>query len=666
MVDDRSEAFLATAFAAPRDRRQALLAMAVLVVAFAITLPLARWQAPAIPQFVPIYDTAIFVLDTLTAVLLYAQFEHLERRSLLVLACAFVFTPLVVAAHALSIPNAFVPGIVLGSEQSAAWLWVVWHSGFPLFIGGYALLARTAPTRVAAVEAPVRRVGTIALLGTIALALAAIACVTLGDAAMPTLMRGDAQYSRLTKVVLTATWLVHVGALCTLVWYTRLRRMIDAWLAVTLVALAIDVLLSGALIDTRYELGYYLGRVYGLLGALFVLVVLLRQTVTLSAMAARFLDFERDARRNAESAGLAKDQFLAMLGHELRNPLSPIVTALQLMRLRGVDAQELPIVERQVRHLTQLVDDLLDVSRVTKGKVTLRKVHLELSDVVQRAVEIASPALEQKSQRLELRLEPTSLAVEADPARVAQVVVNLLTNASKYSESGTRIFVRTERDGDRARLRVQDEGVGIAPDMLDRIFEPFTQQNQTLARSEGGLGLGLTIVRSLVDLHGGTVAARSGGPGRGSEFIVELPLAYARSDEGPRDLPLELRRDVRTKPARILVVDDNADAAATLSELLTALGHVVETAHDAPSAIELASSFRPEIGLLDIGLPVMDGYELARRLRATVGAAALHLVAVTGYGLESDRERSAAAGFSEHLVKPVDLEALQKVVERLS
>jgi len=1197
MVNDRNEGFLGAAIATARDRRQAFLAMAVLVVAFAVTAPLAHWRVLAIPQFVPIYDTAIFVLETLAAVLLYAQFEHLHRRSLLVLACAYVFTPLVVGAHALSVPNALVPGTMIGGEQTAAWLWVAWHAVFPVFIGAYALMARTEPAHAAVPDAARRRTGMIALAGTLALALAAIAVVTVGDRVMPPLMRGDTQHSRVTTLVLAVTWLVHVAALGALGWKTRLRRVIDAWLAVTLVALAIDVLLSAVLVTSRYQLGYYLGRAYGLLAALFVLGVLLRETVMLSAMAARaaaalresaekyrslfetmeegfalcevvrddarravdyrvleanaafeqqhgvpgaeamagarleacarvvasrapmrleqhnqsdeglgrwlsvglfprggdqfaqlvyditdrkrahdalaqrtealadldrakttffsnvshdfrtpltlmlgpaeellagaygalaapqrepievlhrnalrlqklvnaLLDFSRieagriqasyepvdlaaltrdlassfraavehagltlrvdcpelpepvhvdrdmwerivlnllsnafkftfegsiDVRLGAEAervrlevadtgegiaehelprlferfhriegqrarsdegsgiglalvhelvsvqggevrvtstpgagstftvlvprgarrvpvdetrppealarrassspayieealawssngraaaappspeqgrvaargalrvlladdnrdmreylarllgeewdveavadglaaleaarrdppalvladvmmpgldgfelvcelradartrhiaivmlsarageearvdgldagaddylikpfsarelrarvranlelsrarlsageaaraANRAKDDFLAMLGHELRNPLSPILTSLQILRLRGAEFRELDVMERQVGHLMRLVDDLLDVSRITRGKIELRRRPMELAESVARAIELSSPMLEQRRQRLEVHVAQNGLGLDADPERLAQVISNLLINAAKYSDPGSLILVRAMRQADCIQLRVKDEGVGITPDMLGKIFDLFVQQSQTLDRSKGGLGLGLTIARSIVELHGGAITVHSDGDGAGSEFTVELPavdLLQATTAPAAAERP-QRAADARGK--RILIVDDNRDAALSLQHALNELGYLVEVAHDGLTALQVAQSFQPDAALLDIGLPVMDGYELAQRLREIPGPSReLRLIAITGYGQESDRQRAAAAGFHKHLVKPIDLLQLVRVVE---
>ncbi|HEU0200108.1 MAG TPA: response regulator, partial [Burkholderiaceae bacterium] len=364
-------------------------------------------------------------------------------------------------------------------------------------------------------------------------------------------------------------------------------------------------------------------------------------------------------RREAEAANRAKDQFLAMLGHELRNPLAPVVTALRLLRLRGHQSAELEILERQAGHLTRLVDDLLDVSRITRGKVELRKCRLEIAQAVDKAVELAYPLLEQNRQRVDTQgVARAGLAVEADPHRLAQIIANLLMNAAKYSEPGQHIALRGERVGERVTLAVRDHGFGIAPDMLERIFEVFVQQPQTMGRAAGGLGVGLAIARNLAQLHGGRLDARSDGAGKGSEFVLELPAAGAASAL-PAPPPEELPAAAEGK--RVLVVDDNVDAAVTLRELLQLLGHTVQVVHNGAAGLEQAHRFAPDVALVDIGLP---GYEVARRLRQRMdeGGPRMLMVAVTGYGLRADRELSAAAGFDFHLVKPIDLAALGAVL----
>jgi PAS domain S-box-containing protein len=374
---------------------------------------------------------------------------------------------------------------------------------------------------------------------------------------------------------------------------------------------------------------------------------------------------EQLARREAEDANRAKDEFLAMLGHEMRNPLSPILTALQLMKLRGGGGleRERAVIERQVGHLTRLVDDLLDVSRITRGKVALKEELVEIAEVVAKAIEIATPLLDQRTHALDVDV-PRRLWVRGDSIRLNQVVSNLLTNAAKYTAPGGRITVRATEERGEVVIRVRDTGIGIAADVLPRVFELFVQERQALDRSQGGLGLGLTIVRNLVERHGGTVSAHSDGPGTGSEFIVRLPQAKAPVDpEG--SARVEWASDAVTPSdaaPRILVVDDSVDGAEMLAEALNAKGYKTQVAFDAVSALRIAAEFRPEIAFLDIGLPVMDGYELAARLRHLPELDGIRLFALTGYGQESDRQKTRDAGFDHHFVKPIELDALEAVL----
>ncbi|WP_437897852.1 ATP-binding protein [Sorangium sp. So ce124] len=375
-----------------------------------------------------------------------------------------------------------------------------------------------------------------------------------------------------------------------------------------------------------------------------------------------------DARRDAERANRAKDEFLAMLGHELRNPLAPIVTALHLMRLRagGHAERERLVIERQIKHLTALVEDLLDVSRITRGKVELKKQRIELTEVVAKAVELASPLLEQRRHHLTVTVPSSGLAVDGDVTRLAQVVSNLLTNAAKYTESGGAIAVRAERTGGEVVLSVRDNGIGIAPEMLASVFERFVQERQALDRSQGGLGLGLAIVHNLIAMHGGRVSAHSEGRARGSEFTIRLPAAAsARSPEAApaRWMAGTLGTPSLVERRRILLVDDNLDAVELLAESLGAMGHTTRVAADGPSALRIAEEFAPDVALLDIGLPVMDGYELARRLREQPAGERVRLIAITGYGQEADLRRSEGAGFETHLVKPIQIDRLTSLIE---
>jgi signal transduction histidine kinase/ActR/RegA family two-component response regulator len=359
-----------------------------------------------------------------------------------------------------------------------------------------------------------------------------------------------------------------------------------------------------------------------------------------------------------------KDEFLAMLGHELRNPLSAILTGVQLMR-RGSSAsheRHQEIVERQARHLARLIDDLLDVSRITQGKVRLERAPTTVAEVISRAVEIVRPLVQRRAQTIRVDAPPEELVVMADGVRLAQVFGNLLANASKYSDPGSEIVVRARREDDDVVVSVHDHGIGIAPELLPRIFDLFVQAEPGRDRSQGGLGVGLTLARRLVEMHGGTIRAHSEGPGTGSELVVRLPAVI----EGVgRPRPKSARPPEPHRAAeRILVVDDNVDAGEVLAEALRAHGHEVALAQDGVRALALASAFRPRTALLDIGLPGMDGYELARRLRELDPAdGPLRLVAMTGYGQQSDRAESHAAGFDLHLVKPLDLERVVALFE---
>ena len=373
------------------------------------------------------------------------------------------------------------------------------------------------------------------------------------------------------------------------------------------------------------------------------------------------------ARAEAERANAVKDEFLAMLGHELRNPLAPIVTAVELMAARGDAAleRERSIIERQVKHLVRLVDDLLDVSRITRGKITLQREEVDLADVVAAGVETASPILEQRHHAVVVNVPRGRFLVLGDRARLAQVVSNLLTNAGKYTNPRGRIDIAASADGNRVVLRVRDNGMGMPAELVPRVFDLFEQGARTIDRADGGLGLGLAIVKNIVSLHGGTVTATSAGLGSGSEFVVRL--AQMRSEDQPArtETPVPLTNAGPSGARRILIVDDNEDGADLLDEALRMMGHTTRVAHDGPEALEAARDFGPDLALVDIGLPVMNGYEVARRLRAAPDRKCPTHVAVTGYGQESDRLRSRDAGFDGHLVKPIELSQLSDLVNGL-
>jgi PAS domain S-box-containing protein len=367
---------------------------------------------------------------------------------------------------------------------------------------------------------------------------------------------------------------------------------------------------------------------------------------------------EEALQRQAEAlreADARKDEFLATLAHELRNPLAPIRNALQILKLSSGDlatsARMVGMMERQLQQLVRLVDDLLDVSRVTRGRIELRKQPVEIAAVVRSAVELSQPLIESGQHQLSLELPKESIRLEADPTRLAQVFANLLNNAAKYTEAGGRIRIAVRREGAEVVVSVSDDGIGIPPEMLGRVFEMFQQVDASGKRSRGGLGIGLTLARTLVRMHGGSVEAHSAGVGKGSDFVVRLP-ALPVSEHGAAARPRS--GDVSTARRRILVVDDNVDAAESLAGFLELVGHDVLVAYEGDTALREAREKRPDVVLLDIGLPGTDGYEVARALRREPGLAGALLIAVTGYGREEDRRRSREAGFDHHLVKPLD------------
>ncbi|MGH8193105.1 MAG: hybrid sensor histidine kinase/response regulator [Woeseiaceae bacterium] len=374
----------------------------------------------------------------------------------------------------------------------------------------------------------------------------------------------------------------------------------------------------------------------------------------------------RESEKLLLEADRRKDEFLATLAHELRNPLAPILNSVQIMRLAGTDGevaeQARETIERQVTHLVRLVDDLLDVSRISSNKFELRRERVALAVIIRSAVETSRPLIEASGQELTVSLPSRTVWLNADLTRMAQAVGNLLNNAAKYAPEGSRIRLSAERQGKEAVVRVRDTGIGIPHEMLAHIFEMFGQVDTTQERSRGGLGIGLTLVKNLVEMHGGTVAVHSDGVGRGSEFVLRLPVA---KDTARPSSEQRLGEPSLVDPRRILVVDDNLDSAESLALLLRHSGHETRTAHDGLEAMETAAAFRPNVMLLDIGMPKLNGYEVARRIRKQPWGKSIVLVALTGWGQEEDRARSREAGFDEHIVKPVEHSALTRLLAGL-
>ncbi len=373
-----------------------------------------------------------------------------------------------------------------------------------------------------------------------------------------------------------------------------------------------------------------------------------------------------DLRERADELAAAnrhKDEFLATLAHELRNPLAPIRNAVQYLGMAGLTERDVEtgrdVISRQVSVMVRLIDDLLDVSRISRNKLDIRKERVQLAGVIESAVESSRPLLRDCGHELTVSLPPRPVYMDADAVRLAQVFLNLLNNAGKYTKRGGHIWLTVEQEGSDAVVSVRDNGIGISADMLPRIFEMFTQADRSLERSQGGLGIGLTLVRRLVDLHDGTIEARSNGPDQGSEFVVRLPLIQPPLETPPIGDGL---RAATLSGSRILVVDDNKDSADSLGMMLRLKGNEIRTAHDGLEAVEVAETFRPELVLLDIGLPKLNGYDVARRIRQQPWGHDVILVALTGWGQDEDKRRSQDAGFNFHVVKPVELAALEKLL----
>jgi signal transduction histidine kinase len=372
---------------------------------------------------------------------------------------------------------------------------------------------------------------------------------------------------------------------------------------------------------------------------------------------------ERQAALEAlQEADRRKDEFLAMLAHELRNPLAPIRNAVEILRRtddRETTARARELIGRQAAHLARLVDDLMEVSRITQGKLVLQRSRVSLATLVESALEVARPFVEKNGQRLEVAVPAGEVWLDVDPVRMAQVIANILHNASKFTPEGGRIQLAASREPEGVRISIRDDGMGIPSGLLGSVFDLFQQGERPLDRSQGGLGIGLSLVKGLVEMHGGNVVARSEGAGRGSEFVIELPNEVL-AEGGPT--PAATMRAAARTARRVLVVEDNADAAEAMRMLLAQLGHHVASAANGREALEVARAFRPDVVLLDIGLPGLDGYEVARKLRSCDETRSARVIAVTGYGQPSDRERSSAAGFDHHLVKPVDPAKLAEAI----
>jgi two-component system, sensor histidine kinase and response regulator len=503
------------------SRRAAYTVMALSAALFLLLVPFAKLALKPYPLFVPINQTVLIVNDLMTALLLFAQLRVNRSRALLVLACAYIYTALMALVHLLTFPGVFAPGGLLGGgAQTTGYLFVFWHTGFVVLAMAYTSMKKR-PVPAESGFPPVAAGFTLVVCAVAAFALLA----TLGNDLFPPMLEGG-RYTSSFNVGRFGQWALAAAAIV-LLWRSRPHSVLDLWLLVVLVSWFIEIALVGIFNAGRYDLGFYAGRVYGLLSSCFVLGVLLWEQARMYAGLVAAQELERSLR----AADRSKDEFLATLAHELRNPLAPIrnaVTVAKRLPAQGPEGQRLwNIVDRQSPHLSRLVEDLLEVSRITQHKVRLRTGRIALVEPLQDALDATRAVMEAAGHQVKVHLADEALYAEADATRITQVFVNLLNNASKFTPAGGAIHVRAEREDTFARFSVRDSGIGIAPEHLERIFGIFSQVTPALERSQGGLGIGLALVRGLVEMHGGSVHACSAGEGQGAEFVVRLPLALA-------------------------------------------------------------------------------------------------------------------------------------------
>jgi signal transduction histidine kinase/ActR/RegA family two-component response regulator len=498
----------------------------------------------------------------------------------------------------------------------------------------------------------------------------------------------DGNYSRIvTTGVAPGLQVLLAGALLLLWRASRFRNVLHVWLGLSLVALMCDNTIT-MVAGSRLTLGWYAGRIGALLGLSVMTLVYLYEiknaylkSVLVAdqlALVNAQLDLEVQKRtKYAEKlvqADHRKDEFLATLAHELRNPLAPITAGLGLVRMQSDPAlriQTLDMVDRQVGQMVNLIDDLLDIARINGGKLELKKDLVDLQMIVSVAIETSQPHLHKRRHTLAVRMPSEKLVLQADTTRIAQVIANLLNNAAKFTPSVGRIELSVHRESSNAVVSVADNGIGIAPQNIEAVFEKFNQADASANRAHGGLGIGLSLVRQLVEMHGGAVRAASPGLGRGSTFTVKLPLASSTALPAAEQFAVKKIRLTNTchadsKRLRILVVDDHADVADSLAAILALKGHETEVAYSGLAALGAAAHFRPDVAFLDIGMPGMDGYATARAVHKIEGLEAVLLIALTGWGGNADRARSTAAGFDHHLTKPAALDAVDALLTKIA
>jgi signal transduction histidine kinase/FixJ family two-component response regulator len=706
VADDR-QAFLSTLPASRGERRVALAAMLVSLAVFLAAAPFAKMPLPQVGAFIPAYQSALVVNDLITAVLLFSQFNFLRSWALLALACGYLFTAFLAVAHALTFPGLFAATGLLGAgPQSTAWLYMFWHGGFPLFVLGYALLKHQERDTNAAPPGS-RRAILFGIAGVFALACAATLLATAGQRSLPAIMQGN-HYTPEMIAVVSSVWMLSLLALGIL-WWRRPHSVLDLWLMVVMCAWLFDMALAAVLNAGRFDLGFYAGRLYGLLAASLVLAVLLVENGKLYSRLVRTHASVREkhrrvqertteltavneeleeARQEALAANRAKSTFLATMSHEIRTPMNGVLGMLELLSLSKLDGEQrttLGIVRESGRSLLRIIDDLLDFSKIEAGKLDLRPEVASVENVVERVCNIYSGNASSKGLLLTRYHDPRiSQVVMVDPLRLQQILNNFVSNAIKFTARG-EVVVRADlverRDGeDVVRFAVEDTGIGISREERQRLFQPFSQAAEDTSRRYGGTGLGLSICHRLAAMMGGAIEVESEvGAGTCMSLIVSLPVAEVQALSAPgsgeakdRLSAVAARRapptpeQARREGTLVLAVDDHPINRMVLVKQINALGYAAEVAENGLEALDKWSAGGFAAVITDCNMPEMNGYELARHIRSCESRNAhprTPIIACTANALGGEAENCYAAGMDDYLAKPIDLVQLSQKLE---